>query len=182
MYRPGSRTTRYITLRGTAATIPAAYPPQAGAVELLWTKSQDPNTTSAPDTSATPGTTFFYRTLTLDAASRVIAASPVGSAAATPTQALGALTALSTEPGKTKFAWATYGGGSGCFTWYKLVYSETNPAPSYLGGDPYWAVISDQATDRVVVDGLVPARPTTCACRPFDPPRSARSSRPRPRS
>jgi hypothetical protein len=147
---------RYITLRSTAATIPAAYPPQAGAVELPWTKSKDPGVTSAPDTSATPGTTFSYRTLALNAANQVIAASGVGSATASPPQGLGALAAISPEPGKTKFAWATYGGSPVCFTWYKLVYSETNPAPSYLGGDPAWAVISDQATDRAVVEGLVP--------------------------
>ena len=56
---------------------------------------------------------------------------------------------------KTKFTWAKYGGSAACFTWYKLVYSETNPAPSYPGGDPYWAAISDQNAGSHVVDGLV---------------------------
>ncbi|HJR50347.1 MAG TPA: fibronectin type III domain-containing protein, partial [Gemmatimonadales bacterium] len=66
------------------------------------------------------------------------------------------LSAFAVEPGKTKFAWTPYGGASACFTYYKLVYSETNPSPSYPGGDPYWAAIGDQAADRVVVEGLVP--------------------------
>ena len=147
---------RYMTLRSTTSTIPAAYPPQGGAVELPWTKSKDPGTTSAADTSATPGTAFFYRTLALDASDRVIATSSVQTATAAPVQPLGGLTALAFEPGKTKFGWTTYGGSAACFTWYKLVYSETNPSPSYPGGDPYWAAIGDQATDRVVVEGLVP--------------------------
>ena len=37
-----------------------------------------------------------------------------------------------------------------CFTWYKLVYSESNPSPSYLDGDPYLAAISSQATGSYV--------------------------------
>ncbi len=146
---------RYITLRSSTADIPAAYPPQAGAVELLATKSKDPNGTSAADTSATPGGAF-YRTLALDAAGQVIGASAVGSSAAAPVQPLGPLTAMpAPEPGKTKFAWATYGGSPACFTWYKLTYSETNPAPSYPGGDPYWAAVSDQAAGSVVVNGPI---------------------------
>ena len=146
---------RYITLRSSSADIPAAYPPQGGAVELLATKSKNADGTSAADTSATSGGAF-YRTLALDAAGQVIGASAIGSSAAAPVQPLGALTAMpAPEPGKTKFAWPTYGGSSACFTWYKLTYSETNPAPSYPGGDPYWAAVSDQAAGSVVVDGPV---------------------------
>lgn len=146
---------RYITLRSGSADIPAVYPPQGGAVELPATKSKNADGTSAADTSATPGGAF-YRTLALDAAGQVIGASAVGSSAAAPVQGLGALTAMpAAEPGKTKFAWATYAGSSACFTWYKLTWSETNPAPSYPGGDPYWAAVSDQAAGSVVVDGPI---------------------------
>ena len=146
---------RYVTLRSTGTDIPAAYPTTAGVVELAGAGSTNPSATSAPDTSAAPGTAYAYRTMALDAAHKVIAVSSVASAVAAPVQALGALTPFAAEPGMTKFAWAAYGGPAPCFTYYKLVYSETNPAPSYVGGDPYWAAIGDQGSDHVVVSGPV---------------------------
>ncbi len=141
---------RYVVLRSASSAIPASYPPAPGVGELANTK--DPSATSAADAT---GGSAFYRSMALDASGRVIAASAVQGATASAKQGLGALGAFATEPGKTKFSWTPYGGPSACFTWYKLVYSETNPNPSYLGGDPAWAVISDQAADRVVVPGLV---------------------------
>jgi hypothetical protein len=54
--------------------------------------------------------------------------------------------------------WTAYAGPGACFTYYKVVYSETNPSPSYLGGDPYLAAIGDPATDRYVAgpEALIP--------------------------
>lgn len=147
---------RYVTLRSTGADVPAAYPPAGGAVELAASRTKDPSATSAPDTTAVPGTPYAYRTLALDAANAVIAVSPVRLAAAAPVQPLGPLSAMSAAPGKTKFAWTPYGGSSACFTYYKLVYSETNPSPSYVNGDPYWAAVGDRAAGSVVVEGLAP--------------------------
>jgi hypothetical protein len=37
--------------------------------------------------------------------------------------------------GKTKFLWTPYAGAGGCFSFYKLTYSDTDPTPSYLEGD-----------------------------------------------
>jgi hypothetical protein len=145
---------KYVTLRSTSASIPAAYPPQGGAVELASARTADRNATSAPDTSATPGTTFFYRTLALSSAGAVIGASPVQAASAASVQSLNPLGSFAVDATKTKFTWATYGGSSTCFTWYKLVYSETNPSPSYPN-DSYWAAISDKSASSHVVDGLV---------------------------
>jgi outer membrane biosynthesis protein TonB len=145
---------KYVTLRSSSASIPAAYPPQGGAVEVSSTRTADRNATSAPDTSAAPGMAFFYRTLALNSAGGVIGASAVQSATAAAVQSLNPLDAFAVDATRTKFTWATYGGNPACFTWYKLVYSETNPTPSYPA-DPYWAAISDQATDRYTVEGLV---------------------------
>jgi hypothetical protein len=146
---------KYVTLRSASASIPAAYPPQGGAVELTATRTGDRNATSAPDTSATPGTTFFYRTLALNSSGGVIGASAVQAASTTAVQPLGSLGAVAVDATRTKFTWATYAGSAACFTYYKLVYSETNPTPSYPNGDPYWAAISDKGVSSYVVDGLV---------------------------
>jgi hypothetical protein len=142
----------YTTLRSTSAEIPAAYPPQAGAVEVAGTFVKDPAATSATDASAPTGTTLHYRTMALDAENRVIAVSPVQSAMAKPVASLGALTATpAAEPGKTTFGWAPYPGPGACFSYYKLVYSETDPSPSYLAGSPTWAAIGEQATTSVTI-------------------------------
>ncbi|HSJ00732.1 MAG TPA: hypothetical protein VLA59_10155 [Patescibacteria group bacterium] len=142
----------YTTLRSSSAEIPAAYPPQGGAVEVAGTFVKDPAATSATDASAPTGTTLHYRTLALDAENRVIAATPVRSALAKPVASLGTLSAQpAAEPGKTTFAWAPYGGPGACFSYYKLVYSETNPSPSYLAGSATWAAIGDQGATSVTI-------------------------------
>jgi hypothetical protein len=71
---------------------------------------------------------------------------------AKPVASLGALTATpAAEPGKTTFGWAPYPGPGACFSYYKLVYSETDPSPSYLAGSPIWAAIGEQATTSVTI-------------------------------
>lgn len=145
----------YTTLRSTSAELPAAYPPQAGAVEVAGTFTKDPTATSASDASAPIGATVHYRTMALDAQNQVIAASPVRSAIAKPVAGLGALATSPAAPGKTTFAWAAYGGPGACFSYYKLVYSETDPSPSYLTGSAAWAAIADQGTTSVTIGEAV---------------------------
>jgi hypothetical protein len=142
----------YTTLRSTSAEIPAAYPPQAGAVEVPGTFVKDPAATSATDASAPTGTTLYYRAMAFDAENRVIAASPVRSATAKPVAALGALSAAPADPGKATVSWAPYGGPGACFTYYKLVYSTTDPSPSYLAGSAAWAAIGVQSQTSVLID------------------------------
>lgn len=142
---------RYTTLRSASPSIPAAYPPQAGAVEVPGAAGKDPWATEAVDASASTGSPVHYRTLALDAGGAVIAASPVRSATAKPVVALGPL-AASTSGGTTTVSWSAYGGPTACFTYYKVVASETNPEPSYLAGDPAWAAIGDQAQTSVLLD------------------------------
>ena len=146
----------YATLRSTSADIPAAYPPQAGAVEVPGSFVKDPAATSAADASAPAGATLHYRTLAVDAANLVIAASPVRSAVAKPVAALGPLSATpAVEPGKSTFAWAPYPGPGACFSYYKLVYSETDPSPSYLSGSAAWAAVGNQAQTSVTIGEAV---------------------------
>ena len=146
----------YATLRSTSAEIPAAYPPQGGAVEVAGSFVKDPAATSATDASAPTGTALYYRTMAFDAADQVIAVSPVRSAQAKAVAGLGTLTPSSPEPGKTTFSWAPYPGPGACFSYYKLVYSETDPAPSYLAGSAAWAAIGEQGTTSVTIGEPVP--------------------------
>ncbi len=144
MYEGAGAFNHYTTLRSTSAEIPAAYPPSGGAVDPGTTYTTWPEKTSAYDIGVDAGVTYYYRTMAFNADDGVIAASSVASAMGKPVKALGGLGAAAVAEG-TKLTWAPYGGPAGCFDYYKLVYSETNPEPAYLEGDPYLAAISDQA-------------------------------------
>lgn len=147
------RFNHYTTLRSSSPSIPAAYPPQDGAIEVDGSYTMDATATSAVDPSAGPGTTLHYRTLAFDSADRVMAASPVRSAVAKPVAALGALTYASEVPGSTTFGWTPYDGPGACFSYYKLVASESDPTPSYLEDSSTWAAIADQGATSATVDG-----------------------------
>jgi hypothetical protein len=149
-----SRFHHYTTLRSASSSIPAAYPPQGGAIEVGGTFTKDPHAISAVDPSAPAGSTVHYRTLAFDAENRVIAVSPVRAAVAKPLASLGTLTALDIEPGKTTFGWAPYGGPGACFTYYKLVASQSDTTPSYLEGSTAWAAIGDQGAVSTTVEGI----------------------------
>jgi len=139
----------YVTLRSTSSSIPKAYPPQGGAVDPGGTYSAVLEKTSVADPEVAAGTTYYYRTMAFDGSDSVIAASPVTSAVAAPVGSLGSL-AVGAVSGGTKLAWTAYSGPSSCFTYYKVVYSEEHPDPSYLGGDPYLAALGDPSTSSFV--------------------------------
>ncbi len=141
----------YLTLRNTSESIPEAYPPQGAHSSVL-------EKTSAVDAELSPGVTYYYRSMAFNADDSVIAASSVTSAVASPVGSLGSLGVGAVAEG-TKMAWTAYSGSGACFTYYKVVYSEENPTPSYLGGDPYLAALSDPSTDRYIagLEALVPA-------------------------
>ena len=147
----------YLTLRNTSESIPKAYPPQGGAVDPGGTYAPNIGKLSAVDADIPAGTTYYYRTMAFDAGDEVIAASGITSAVAAPVSSLGSLAVGQVAEG-TKMLWTPYGGSEGCFTYYKVVYSESNPSPSYLGGDPYLAALGDPATDRYVAgpEALIP--------------------------
>ncbi len=58
--------------------------------------------------------------------------------------ALGTLT-VTDGTDTTDFEWTPFGGSQGCFTYYKVVYSETDDSPSYLTGANLAAVGSEQS-------------------------------------
>ncbi|MDH4335222.1 MAG: hypothetical protein OEW24_08215, partial [Chloroflexota bacterium] len=143
MYAGAGAFNHYTTLRSTSPEIPAAYPPSGGAVDPGTTYAGYAEKTSAYDIGVDPGVTYYYRTMAFNADDGVIAVSSVASAMGKPVKALGG---LAVGPGVegTQLSWTPYGGSADCFTYYKLAYSETNPFPAYLEGDPYLAAIGDQ--------------------------------------
>jgi hypothetical protein len=141
-------------LRSSSSSIPAAYPPQAGASEVPGTFTKDATAISAVDPGAPAGATLHYRALAFDEADRVIAASPVRPAVAKPVATMGALTATPLGPGKATFAWTAYGGPGACFTYYKLVASQVDTTPSYLEGATAWAAIGEQGSSGTTVEGI----------------------------
>jgi hypothetical protein len=152
----GAGFNHYTTLRSTGASIPAAYPPQGGAVEPGGTYTKTLAATSAVDKGAAAGTRYYYRTMAFNGDNGVLAASSVTSAVASPVGSLGALTVTTVGEG-TRLAWTAFAGSESCFTWYKLVYSETNPSPSYLAGDPYLTAISARSTVSYVDPSVLKA-------------------------
>jgi hypothetical protein len=146
---PGADFNHYTTLRNTTNNIPLAYPPQGGAVDFGGTYTNDRFALSAVDATGSPPTTYYYRAMAFNAADQVVAASAVGSAQAKPMASLDPFSAAPSGA-DTQFSWTPYAGPAGCFTYYKLVASPTNPNPSYLNGDPYlWA--GSIQTDGMVV-------------------------------
>jgi hypothetical protein len=139
----------YTTLRNTTNNVPKAYPPQGGAVDPGGNYTTIVGKTSAVDDGVAAGTTYYYRTMAFNAEDVVIGASSVMSAVAAPVASLGSLGAAPVAEG-TDLTWTPYAGSEACFTWYKIAYSESNPSPSYLSGDPYLAAISSQATGSYV--------------------------------
>jgi hypothetical protein len=148
----------YATLRSTSAGIPASYPPAEGVTKVGTSLTENPAATSAFDASGTAGALYYYRTLALDGAGKVLGASPVTSAAAKPVKALGPMTLAPAAEG-TSVTWTPYGGLASCFSYYKIVWSTEHAEPSYLAGDP--AVPVEGQGSGVAVLGpeqLVPAQ------------------------
>lgn len=149
-----ARFAKYRTLRSTSPEIPVAYPAAGGAVEVGSAKAASMGADSGFDSTATPGVTFYYRTLALDAAGAVIATSGVGSSAAQAVHAMGPLVVAPDAAG-TRFSWAPYPGPGACFTYYKLAYTLDGSPPSYLEGDAYLAAIEPQSAATFASGDLV---------------------------
>ncbi|MEX0629502.1 MAG: hypothetical protein WEE67_03585 [Chloroflexota bacterium] len=150
----GADFNHYTTLRNTTNNIPLAYPPQGGAVDFGGTYTTDRFALSAVDATGVPGTTYYYRAMAFDVSDQVVAASAIVSAQAKPMASLDPL-GVAPDAGGTQFTWNPYAGPAGCFTYYKLVASTSNPDPSYLNGDPYIWVGSTQTDGSVVSPDLV---------------------------
>jgi hypothetical protein len=72
--------------------------------------------------------------MAFNGADGVLAASAVKAMVTKGIGDLGGLT-IGPDVSGTAFGWNAYGGPDDCFTYYKLVWSATNPEPSYLGAN-----------------------------------------------
>ena len=156
----------YQTIRSTAASIPAVYPPAAPAVApdgLYVDGSRDDR--RVRHRASTPVRRIATGRWPSPPTTRPYAASAVKTVTAKAAKALGALT-LTPEPGGFTADWTAYPGPDACFGFYKLVVSADDPTPSYLeGSTAVWVgSIRVGRVDHRRVDWI--RAPTTSACRP----------------
>ncbi len=110
----GTGFARYVTLRSANLGISATYP-QAGTLVAATTTIR--TRLSGADAGVSDGSTYFYRTLALDAANNVLAASPTRSALGYGQADLGFLSITG-----TLLSWLHYDNAS-CLSEYRLLYS-----------------------------------------------------------
>ena len=144
----GSRFAKLAVVRGASAFgIPTSYPPGGGITALGGSLTPSAAAGSYGDSLGT-GSSAWYRVLALDSAKHVIAASAARKATAPGIGALGPFVPTPVAGG-VEAHWTPYGGNTACFVYYKIVWSATDPNPTYAGGiyDGY-EVVSTQ-TDSV---------------------------------
>ena len=129
----GAGFARYVTLRATNPNIPKAYPPAAGVTAMAGTTVR--TKTSGADGSVADGKTYFYRTLALGPADKVLAASAVESGLGFGQKDLGPLSVTSTSD---IISWGPYHNPA-CFSEYRLLYwtDATSGSPSPEIVTPY---------------------------------------------
>ena len=138
----------YTALRSPEREIAPDYPPIAPAVDWGDTYATDRFVTSGVDASIIPSETrWFYRVMAYDAEGAVVGASPVRVARLAEVEDLGEVEAT-TEDGVTRLEWSPYGGFSGCFSSYRVLYG-TGASPTTL-----LAVVSDRGATVLETDAL----------------------------
>ena len=154
---PGTSFDRYVTLRSSSTAIPRIYPPHAGTTVVDGSVLTDRARTGIVDTSGTAGATSYYRTVVLDLADRILAASAVEGAVVKGVRELGPLDVGPGDGSRTAFGWSLYDGPRGCFTRSVLVWSADDPTPSVLTG----AEVAFASGDRTTASALVDLAPGT---------------------
>jgi hypothetical protein len=140
----------YSALRSPDREIAPDYPPIAPAVDWGDTYATDRFVSSAVDASIIPSETrWYYRVMAYDAEGAVVGASPVRTARLLEVDDLGDIEAA-TENGVTRLEWSAYGGFSGCFSSYRVLFG-TGASPTTV-----LAVISDQGATTFQTDALHP--------------------------
>jgi hypothetical protein len=144
----------YTVLRSPQPQIDPSWPPVAPAVDWGTTFATDPFVTTAVDASLVPGPTEWnYRAMAYDARSRPLAVSPVRQARLDPVVKLGPLRARAGDGRITRLRWAPFDGRRACFSWYALIASRTDPAPTHGTGSTV-AVMTSRDTDQLRTDAL----------------------------
>ena len=151
--KPSTDVAHYHVLRKIGGDVPATYPAD-GTVEVETATTWSAGTTDGFDTTIDGGATATYRAFAFDASDDLMAWSPSRTVTTVGRIDLGSLNVENLAAGKIGVSWASAEFHSACFTYGKLVLSESDPDPSYLKGSTYIAVVSDPLATSVVVEGL----------------------------
>ncbi len=122
----GTGFARYVTLRSSSPYIAKARH-QPNVTEVAGTT--DRTRTSGADAAVTDGFTYFYRTLALDSANHVLAASDVTTGLGYARMGLGPVSF-----GQGVVSWAYFPGPAACFSEYRVLYSTIHDLTN--GGPP----------------------------------------------
>jgi hypothetical protein len=146
----------YTVLRSPSGEIAPDYPPVAPAVDWGETYATDPFVTAAVDASLIPSDTVWnYRAMAYDTLDTPIAASEVRQAMLAPQGSLTAMSVSDEGDGSTRLAWGAFVGSPGCFSWYAVLASRTDPAPDAIAGSESISTISSRTTNELVTRALV---------------------------
>ena len=140
-------------LRGTSGEIPMTYPLGPGITAIDGGYTTDVAKTSGFDVREVGGSDW-YRAVAYSAQNKPIAASDIRSVSTLGPASLGPLGVSGSTPGELTFSWAPLGAAADCFSYYKIVKSADDPAPSYLTGATAIAAIGDQSASGSLVTGL----------------------------
>lgn len=151
--KPSTAVAHYHVLRSVDGDVPPTYPAD-GAVEVETATTWSAGATEGYDVTIDGGTSATYRVFAFDASDQLLAWSPSRTATTAGRIDLGALSVEDLAAGKIGVSWAAAELHAACFTYGKLVISESDPEPSYLKGSTYIAVVSDPLATSVVVEGL----------------------------
>jgi hypothetical protein len=153
--KPSTAVNHYHLLRSLVGDFPPTYP-AGGTTEIDSATSWSAGTTDGFDATIGGGKTATYRAFAFDDADEVLAASSSRTVSTIDRIDIGPLGVVEDGPGSITVSWSAASVSAGCFTYGKLVASETDPDPSYLEGSPYLAAIGDPAATSVALEGLEP--------------------------
>lgn len=153
----GAAVSRITVLRGASAEIPTGWPPPDGVAKVGSATTGDLGVTDGFDPTEAGGSAW-YRAVAYNAENVALAAS---ASTGLTTIGIADLGGLGIEDGAVgsgdlSFTWSPFAWADGsCFTYYKLVASIGDPAPSYLKGTDFATPIGEQAAaGTTVTEGL----------------------------
>jgi hypothetical protein len=147
---------RVTVLRGASAEIPTGWPPADGVTKVGSATTADLGVTDGFDPTDVGGSAW-YRAVAYNGENVALAASASTGLATIGIADLGGLGigGGAAGSGDLSFTWSPFGGDGACFSYYKLVASVDDAAPSYLKGADFAIPISEQAAaGTTVTEGL----------------------------
>ena len=151
--KPSPEVGHYHVLRNLGGDVPPTYP-AAGSTEVESATSWSATVTDAYDASVGGGQSATYRAYAFDGDDDLMQHSPSKTVSTLDQLQLGSLGHLENGAGSGSitFSWPAPGVPAACFSYGKLVASDSDADPSYLTGAEPLAVIGDMGTTEVTVE------------------------------